>query len=216
MPKIITRLMVFKMYFFLDMEIFPLLGLGILNGWILLAIFWATEVIFVLMFPKGTRGRLFKYDHSRWSKKNRILFVIGRIIALICLILVFFTPLKIGSINFLLGIIIYAIGLTGFATALTNFKNTPKDQPVISGIYRISRNPQVLSIFIISLGMCLAIGSWIAILFLLVGGVFSRVRLLEEERDCLEQYGEAYRTYMTSVPRYLLIKTRIKDEEASS
>jgi protein-S-isoprenylcysteine O-methyltransferase Ste14 len=203
------------MCFFIDMEIFPLLGLGLLNGWLLLAIFWVSELILVLIFPKGTRGRLFEYDHSRWSKKNRVLFVIGRILAFICLILVFFSPLKIESINFFVGVIIYAIGLSGFAIALISFRNTPKDKPVSRGFYRISRNPQVLSIFIISLGMCLAIGSWTALFFLILGAVFSRARILEEEKACIEQYGEAYRTYMSRVPRYLVIKTHLENDETA-
>jgi len=200
------------MCIFIDMEIFPLLGLGLLNGWILLATFWVFELILVLMFPKGTRGRLFEYDHSRWSKKNRIIFVIGRILAFICLLFVFFSPLKIGSLIFLLGVIIYAIGVSGFVIALMSFKYTPRDQPVTRGFYRISRNPQVLSIFIMSLGMCLAIGSWIALFFLLLGALFSRARILEEEKACIEQYGEAYRTYMRRVPRYLMIKTHLEEE----
>lgn len=134
------------MCLFPDMEIFPLIVLGLFNGWILLAIFWATEVMLVLTFPKETRGRLFQYDRSRWSRKHRALFIIGRFLAIVCLILVFLSPLKIGSANFLLGALIYIIGLAGFAIALINFRNTPMDQPVTCGFYRISRNPQVLNI----------------------------------------------------------------------
>jgi protein-S-isoprenylcysteine O-methyltransferase Ste14 len=63
-----------------------------------------------------------------------------------------------------------------------------------------------------SLGMCLAIGSWSALFILIMGALFSRARILEEEKACIEQYGEAYRTYMKRVPRYIFVKTSLKEE----
>ena len=190
------------------LELFQILTIGLLNGWILLAIFYSIELVLVLSFPKGTRRRLFEYDHSKWTKQHRIILLIGKTFAFIIIILVVFSPLKLGTPVFYLGMMFYIIGLTGFIIAIINYRNTPVDQPVTRGLYRYSRNPQVLTILIIMLGISLAVGSGIFIIVLLISAIFSRVRIIEEEKACLEQYGDAYREYMERVPRYLILRTK--------
>ena len=186
--------------------------IGWLNGWILLCVLYLFLGVLVLSFPKDARMRLFKYDRSRWSIPHRILFVMGKSLAIAYIIMIVFTPLKIGSGVFIPGIIIFTIGLVLFTIALLNFKNTPLDQPVTTGIYGMSRHPQILSLFILAFGICLAIGSWLALFLLIISPIFRRRRILEEERACLEQYGDLYRAYMKRVPRYLLMKTDMRRE----
>jgi protein-S-isoprenylcysteine O-methyltransferase Ste14 len=70
------------------------------------------------------------------------------------------TPLKIGDVVFVIEISFYSLGLIGFVIALYNFKNTPVDQPVTRGLYRISRHPQQLAVSVSFLGISIAIGSW--------------------------------------------------------
>lgn len=193
------------------MQLLPILQIGLLNGWILLVIFYITELLLVLAFPKERRGRLFEYDHSKWSKRHRVSLIIGKSFSLILIILLILTPLSLGTPAFYIGLIIYLIGLIGFTIALINFRNTPPNQPVTQGMYRISRNPQVLTIFIIMTGITFTVGSWIALLIGLLAAIFGRARIIEEEKACLNQYGDAYRKYMEQVPRYLFIKTKLKD-----
>ena len=193
---------------FLGLELFPILTIELLNGWILLIIFYIFELVLVLSFPKGTRKRLFEYDHSKWIKRHRIIFIIGKTFALPYLILLALTPLKMCTPMFYFGMAFYIIGLTGFIVAITNFRNTPVDKPVTRGLYRYSRNPQVLTILLIVAGIGFAVGSGIALILLLASAILTRARIIEEERACLEQYGNAYRKYMERVPRYLLIKTK--------
>ncbi|MFW9986669.1 MAG: methyltransferase family protein [Candidatus Odinarchaeota archaeon] len=194
---------------FFGMELFPLLIIGIWNGWIFLLIFWMVELVLVASFPKGTRGRLFEYDHSTWTKRHRGFLYIGKSFSLISLILLFLTPLKFGTPVFYIGLVIYAIGLIAFSIAVINFRNTPIDEPVTGGIYRYSRNPQVLTILVTIVGISLAVGSGIALCILVVSAIFNRARLIEEEKACLAKYGNSYREYMERVPRYLLINTKI-------
>ena len=196
---------------FFGLELFQILTIGLLNGWILLATFYIIELVLVLSFPKGARRRLFEYDHSKWKKHHRIILIIGKTFALILIILIIFSPLKLGTPMFYLGMIFYIIGLAGFIIAIINYKNTPLDQPVTQGLYRYSRNPQVLTILIIMLGISLAVGSVIFLIVLLISAILSRVRILEEEKACLEQYGDAYREYMERVPRYFLIRTKTSE-----
>jgi protein-S-isoprenylcysteine O-methyltransferase Ste14 len=184
------------------MELMPALRIGWLNGWLPLGALVLTEGILFLVFPKEVVTRLF--DRSGWSQRQVVFTVLGKLVALICLVLIVGTPLKIGSAVFVIGMIIVGLGLIGLAKALFDFKNTPLDQPVTRGIYRISRHPQIVMSFVVLLGTCIAIGSWLALSMLVVARILGHLGILAEEEVCLEQYGAAYRAYMERVPRYFV------------
>ena len=196
-----------------EMELFPALELGWLNGWILLVVLYGIFGILLLLFPKAVVARLYAYDRLQWSKKQRAYHVMGKILSLVNIILTILTPMKVGSTVFILGVALFAIGLTGFTIALLNFKNTPPNQPITKGLYSISRHPQALMLLIAGVGISLAISSWIVLLLVVTASLFGRSRILAEELALLEQYGNSYRDYMERVPRYLLIKTRMKENE---
>jgi protein-S-isoprenylcysteine O-methyltransferase Ste14 len=184
------------------MELFPALQIGWLNGWLLLCILYSIFGILLLVFPKEVVRRL--YDRSGWSRRQRLLTLIGKSMALVWFSLAMFTSLKIGTPVFVLGTVIFAFGLAGFVVALLNFRNTPLDRPVTKGLYRISRNPQQFMLFVSAVGISIAIGSWLALLMLLLGLAFTHVRILAEEGSCLRQYGDSYWAYMEHTPRYFL------------
>jgi protein-S-isoprenylcysteine O-methyltransferase Ste14 len=184
------------------MELFPKLEIGWLNGWILLAFEFLIQGSLLLVFPPDVRSRLF--DRSGWSVKQRAFLIAGKLFSLTCLVLIFLTPLKTGSGVFIIGVILYAIGLLGLVTAMLNFRDTPPDQPVTRGIYTTSRHPQIVALFFIFLGICVTIGSWVALLMLFLSKVFQHFSILAEEEVCLQRYGEPYRTYIGQIPRYLL------------
>jgi len=194
------------------MELIPTLKIGWLNGWILLCLIYSIFGILLILFPKDVVSRFYNYDRSSWSKTQRAFYIIGKLLALVCLVLIIFTPLKIGANVFILGIILFALGLAGFIAALFNFKNTLLDQPVTRGLYRISRHPQILMLFIMSIGICITIGSGLVLFIVIISSLFLHSRDLAEEEACLERYGDSYRNYMKLVPRYFLIKTHIKEE----
>lgn len=131
---------------------------------------------------------------------------------LVFLVLIIFSRLKAGNL-FIPGIILYSLGSVGFIIALVNFKNTPTDQHATRGLYRISRHPQELMLFITAIGMCIAIGSWLALFILILTRLFVHSRNLAEEEACLERYGNSYRAYMECVPRYFLIKAHRKGKD---
>jgi protein-S-isoprenylcysteine O-methyltransferase Ste14 len=118
--------------------------------------------------------------------------------------LAIFTPLEFNRVIFVLGILVYLVGLVGMVGALLNYRDAPLDQPVTAGLYKISRNPQQVTILIAFLGISLMVGSWLAVIILGIGAVLAHVRVLAEERACLEQYGSSYANYMEEVPRYFL------------
>jgi protein-S-isoprenylcysteine O-methyltransferase Ste14 len=183
-------------------DLMPPLEFGLLNGWVLLAFDFLIQGGLLLVFPKDVVSRLF--NRSGWSTKQKVFTIIGKVFSLACLILIAFTPLKINSILFIIGIILYVTGLAGLVIAMLNFEDTPIDQPVVKGIYKISRHPQIAALFLIFLGISVAIGSWMALFMLVMSKLFQHVGILAEEEACLRQYGESYHAYMGRVPRYFL------------
>lgn len=184
------------------MELIPEPRLGWLNGWILLGFLYLVFGILMATFPKDVVKRL--YDKYDWSPRPSVLRVTGKLLAFVCFGLITLTPLKVGDNVLILGGILFTLGLSGLIIALFNFKNTPFDQPVIGGLYKLSRNPQIIAFTISLLGICIAIGSWVATFILITTQFFSHSRILAEESACLEQYGVSYRAYMKRVPRYFL------------
>jgi len=184
------------------MEIFPAFEIGWLNGWIFMVIFFLLFGIVVKMCPKEVITRL--YDNKGWTKTQYIFTKLGKLCGLIHIILVILTPLKIGFIEFTIGIVIYLIGTIGFVIAVINFKKAPLSNPIILGLYKISRNPQVITLFLVSLGTSLMIGSWTAVIVVVISIIFFHFRILGEEKRLTEQYGDSYLGYKKNVPRYFL------------
>lgn len=186
------------------MELFPALKIGWLNGWILLALLYLIFGVLLLIFPKDVVAGLYEYDRSGLSKRQKAFNVIRESLGVVCLVLIFFTPMKTETIFFIPGIILFGLGLAGFIVALFDFKNRPLDQPVVRGLYRISRHPQILMLFISACGISIAIGSWPVLFVQILASLFGHSRILVEEQACLERYGDLYRAYMKRVPRYFL------------
>ncbi len=184
------------------MELFPELTLGWWNGWIALALLVATDAVLFASFPKPVVARL--WDRSGWSRKQEMFTVIGKLISLGGLILIVFTPLKTGTPVFIPGAALVLAGLAGLIKSLFDFKDTPLDQPVSCGIYKISRHPQIVMSSLVLLGTSIAIGSWAAVILWAAGHLFGHWGILAEEEICRKQYGESYRQYLQRVPRYFL------------
>lgn len=184
------------------MTLFPPLSLGFLNGWIPIIIFYGSFMILLKIFPKETVDRL--YDDSGWTLEMARPAKIGLPFALVALILIIFSSLKIGQPVFWIGLILALIGQAGFIHSLHSFNITPLEEPVIEGLYRFSRNPQWVTFAIVMIGFSLMVGSWTVLALLTIRVVMNHFRILGEERALEQQYGDHYRTYKESVPRYFV------------
>jgi protein-S-isoprenylcysteine O-methyltransferase Ste14 len=184
------------------MEWFPQLQMGWLNGWLPLLFLALTDGLLFWVFPKKVVKRLF--ERSGWSHRQITLTVIGKLFAVVCVVLVILSPLKVGSSVFYLGLLVIIFSAAGLAWALLDYRYTPMDEPVVRGIYRLSRHPQILMSSFFLLGACLAVGSWTAILLLLITRLFSHPSLVAEEEACLRLYGERYQAYRDRTPRYFI------------
>jgi protein-S-isoprenylcysteine O-methyltransferase Ste14 len=184
------------------MTLFPSLGLGWLNGWLLMIFFYGSFLILLKIFPKETVERL--YDNSGWTLEMARPARIGLPFALVAMVLIIFTPLKIGQPVFWIGLILALVGQAGFISSLHSFNITPVGEPVTGGLYRISRNPQWVTFAFVMVGFSLMVGSWTILALLTVRITMNHFRILGEERALEEQYGEGYRSYKEAVPRYFL------------
>ena len=184
------------------MIFFPKLGVDWLNGWIFLVVYGLVFGVTVRSLPGEVIARL--YDRSNWTRSQRSLTRVGKVLSSIVFALVAFSPLRIGTPVFLVGSGLYVGGLIGLVIALINFRDAEPGQPALGGLYRVSRNPQWVMLVTVFVGAGLAVGSWAALLLFGMAAVCYHFRILAEERSCLELYGSAYRDYLASVPRYLL------------
>jgi protein-S-isoprenylcysteine O-methyltransferase Ste14 len=183
------------------MEWLPELKWGWLNGGLLLALLVVTDGILFLAFRRETVERLF--DRSGWNRWQVIITVAGKLLALVTIVLIVFSPLKLGNPVFIVGLVLVGLGLIGLVKALFDFRSAPPDQPVTHGIYRFSRHPQIIASSIVILGSTIAIGSWLALFLFILARIFLHANLVAEEEVCLREFGDAYLRYMERVPRYL-------------
>jgi len=184
------------------MALFPPLILGWLNGWIPIVIFYGIFLALLKIFPKDTVDRL--YEDSGWTLEQARPAKIGLPFALAALVLIIFTPLKINQPIFWIGLALTLIGQSGFLYSLHTFNVTPPGEPVTAGLYRISRNPQWVTFAVVMVGFSLMVGSWTVLVLLAVRVVMNHFRILGEEQALEDQYGESYRAYKKSVPRYFI------------
>ena len=184
-------------------EFIPKLELGWFNGWTFLIVHVAIQAFFILVCSKEVKARLFDRG-TGWTKTQKTFTLIGKLFSLINIILIILSPVKFGDIEFVIGLIIYLIGVTGLVISILNFKNAPFDKPIAMGLYKISRNPQIVAVFIIFIGYTLLIGSWLSIIILLFSFIGQHFSLLGEEKRLTEQYGDSYLDYKKKVPRYFL------------
>ena len=96
------------------------------------------------------------------------------------------------------------MGLALLVVSIINYRDAPLDKPITKGIYKISRNPQMVSLYVLFMGMTLIIGSWFNLILLGISMICAHFSILGEEAALKEQFGESYVEYMEKVPRYFL------------
>jgi len=139
----------------------------------------------------------------RTSRQYRVVSYISMIVEAMALAYSIFLPLRLGTTWFYAGLAIFLAGLAVLTAAIFGFSRAPMDVPITRGIYRYSRHPMHLGSLLIYLSVSLASASWVFLLIFVLQSVSITIAAVEEERYCLEKYGDAYREYMERTPRYL-------------
>lgn len=184
------------------MQTLPDFRVGLLNGWLPLVLYFAGLLLALVSFSGQARARLFEDPKVRMSAGVKLVRLLGQTAMFAYIGMMAFTPLKLGTIVFLVGVLIYIAGCGSVMVALHYFKHTPAGQVVSAGPYRLSRNPQWVGLFLVLAGAALMSGVWLYLGIIVVVAIIYHLQILAEEKACLEQYGDSFRAYMARIPRY--------------
>jgi protein-S-isoprenylcysteine O-methyltransferase Ste14 len=77
-----------------------------------------------------------------------------------------------------------------------------------TGLYRLSRNPQVLGGFLLASGIALLWPSWYALGWVILWMVMFHMMVLSEEEHLSDVYDEEYHQYCEKTPRYVSLRFR--------
>ncbi|MGD2272676.1 MAG: methyltransferase [Desulfobacterales bacterium] len=187
------------------MDVLPEFQIGILNGWVPLAIYLIGFILSVSLYSKEKRIWLFNNPKNVCKGVLMLLRLFGQLAMVAYIVMMIFTPLKIHHPLFFVGAGVFSIGFVLEMSALNHFRRAPVNEPVVKGPYRISRNPQWVGLFLVLLGSAATTAIWLYLGIVVVVAVIYHMQILDEETACIEKYGESYREYMNRVPRYFLV-----------
>jgi len=152
----------------------------------------------------GTGDMFKKMEAPAYNKAERVISIFSNFVLFFGLFIYsIFLPLQLGTIWFYIGLALCVLGVIAWTIAIVNIANIPLGEPWTKGLYRYSRHPMILAGFLILIGAGIASASWVFLLFSIVLIILSAILVIAEERFCLEKYGDAYREYMESTPRWI-------------
>jgi protein-S-isoprenylcysteine O-methyltransferase Ste14 len=189
------------------LELLSNFEIGLWTAWWFSAIYVLGNILLIFFYPKESWIRFFGGSESELTKekpqkKRKIRNSISQFCWLSLIFYAIFIPINFGAWYFFIGLISFIIGMFLYEIALINYASTPVGEPVVKGLYRISRNPIYFFDGILWIGIGILTGSWVILLIKIIGLILQHWEILEEEKFCLEKYGESFIKYMQRVPRY--------------
>ena len=188
------------------MSFIPALEIGAWNVWIFMVAWMFFHVVPIdwlifrydikAMFKKGTAS-------PTYNKNEKVFNNIGNIVWFVLLAYSIFLPLPLGTPLLYSGIALFVAGFIITEIATIPWIQTDFGRPVTTGIYRYSRHPIYIGVFIQYIGIGIASASGLFLLLGIISIILSILVMPAEERFCLEKYGEEYRDYMNRTPRWL-------------
>ncbi len=187
-----------------------------MNPWIAKSVILAASVVMVaIRAPHGQRSRGVKVVKNRKGKQEVILLTLawlGFLVPLVWVVSPAFSfaeyPLRVGPL--IVGVVCLVVGLwllhRSHADLGTNWSVTlqvrEQHRLITNGIYRHTRHPMYLALFVYSLGQVLVLPNWIAgPSYLIAFGILFACRVLNEERMMIEEFGDEYTAYMARTKR---------------
>ena len=111
-----------------------------------------------------------------------------------------------------------AVGLAGVMVAMGRLswrKSIGRDASGLqrTGLYRYTRNPQIVAYGLLVLGYALWWPSWSGLVWVMVYAAIAHIMVLAEEEHLRRVYGEAYETYCQRTARYLGLPSKAQTED---
>lgn len=121
-------------------------------------------------------------------------------------------PKIIGSALVAVGMCVALIAMAGLGVRTTMGDKTQALRE--TGLYRVSRNPQLVGGGLAVLGVAVLWPSWYALGWVVLYGVIGHLMVLAEEEHLRSAHGEAYARYCERIPRYIGIPHKSKNAAA--
>jgi protein-S-isoprenylcysteine O-methyltransferase Ste14 len=152
----------------------------------------------------GTGDIFKKMESPALGKAERIINIFGSYVLFFGLFIYsIFLPLQLGTTWFYVGLALCVLGVVTWIIAIVNIADIPLGEPWNKGLYRYSRHPMYLGLFLTLIGAGIASTSWIFLLFSIVFIILCALLVSAEERFCLDKFGTPYREYMARTPRWI-------------
>ena len=188
------------------MSFIPACEIGVWNTWVFMAA-WVFFHVVPLTWP------IFRYDIKAlfkkggasppYNKTEKIVNSLGTVIWVILFIYSIFLPLPLGTPLLYAGIAFFVVGLAIAEIAFIPWTTIPLNEPITRGLYRYSRHPIYIGVFVQYIGIGIASASGLFLLLTVIQIALSITALPAEERFCCEKYGDTYREYMNRTPRLI-------------
>jgi protein-S-isoprenylcysteine O-methyltransferase Ste14 len=185
------------------MSFIPAFEIGIWNAWVFMLWPWLDTLAFRLVGKEVFRKASGLASGMKTSRKYKIISYVSMITELVAVAYSIVLPFKLGTIWFYVGFTIFLMGLVVLTFASVNFIVTPINKPITRGMYRYSRHPLYLASLLIYLSVGIASASWVFLLVFIVQLVSISITAVEEERYCVEKYGDDYHEYLDRTPRWI-------------
>ena len=183
------------------MSLIPEFKLGWCNGWLGAIPLMLTMLILFISQKKATKRAM---DMSAYTVRERIRTFASTYIFFGAVLYSIGLPLKLGTVWFYIGLVVYVCGCIPYIISVINFASTASNEPIVKGVYKISRNPMYFFSALTLLGIGIGCASWLMIMLVILHTVINHLTVLAEESYCSEKYGKFYHEYMKNVPRYFL------------
>lgn len=182
------------------MSFVPAFEIGVWNAWIFMAYLFLSFIIFTYIAIKKNSPSV---EEGRLSKKGMLFANSSKLILVPAIIYSIFLPMKLETVWIYIGLPITLIGLITYTAVLINWANTPIDSQISKGLYRYSRHPMYVTMFVYLLGLSIITASWILLLVTAIFATGCVAFVNVEEQSCLKKYGDGYREYMNKTPRWI-------------
>jgi protein-S-isoprenylcysteine O-methyltransferase Ste14 len=192
------------------MSLIPEFELGLWNAWILvipILIISFSDMRVTAARESGKAG-----DFQLTRKENRLTYAVF-LPMVVSFVYAVFLPLQLGTIWLYSGLIICLFGIVFTIVAILNFATSPKEKVITKGLYSFTRNPTYVGMILMQIGLGIACSSWLYLLLTVVLMILLNANLSAEERYCLYRYGDDYRKYKNSTPRWIGIPKSSKMED---
>jgi protein-S-isoprenylcysteine O-methyltransferase Ste14 len=182
------------------MSLIPAFDIGVWNAWIFMAYLLLSFIPFTYIAIKKSAPSV---KETGLSRVAMMFATSSKILMFPAMIYSIFLPMKLGTVWFYVGLPVALIGLAAYTIVLINWATSPLDGHVYGGLYRWSRHPMYITMFVYFLGLGILTASWVMLLFFVVLVIGCIVYANVEERSCIAKWGDAYREYISRTPRWI-------------